>query len=237
MGASSPSWEAKLSSQPISYEDLDRIVFQYLLIHGHEEAAEHLARDAAIRMPRHRHNMRVRSQVREALLHGDVDRAIHIIIDVDPEQILDTSPVLFFELKRLRMVELLRQQQLDEALAFATEHLAPLAEEYPVLLDELEKSMSLCLFDMHMPLPDRAPAYAHQWQDPMHRLYVAEDVNMALLAAQGEPAEAKLSTLLQYAQWGDALVGPGGLGQLDGWPTLSFQGAWPHVPRDEPPAV
>lgn len=134
-------------------------------------------------------------------------------------------------------MELLRQQQLDEALTFAAEHLAPLAEEYPVLLDELEKSMSLCLFDTHMPLPACAPAYAHQWLDPMHRLYVAEDVNMALLAAQGEPAEAKLSILLQYAQWGDAMVGPGGLGQLEDWPTLSFEGAWPHVPWDEPQAL
>lgn len=77
--------DASFVPEQANPRDLDRIVFQYLLMHGHEEAAEHLARDAAIRMPRNRHNMRVRSQVREALLHGDVDRAIRIINDVDPE--------------------------------------------------------------------------------------------------------------------------------------------------------
>lgn len=130
-------------------------------------------------------------------------------------------------------MELLRQQQLDEALTLATEELAPLAEEHPALLDELEKCMSLCLLDANMPIPADAPAYAQQWLDLMHRLHVAEEVNVALLAAQGDPSEAKLPVLLQYLQWGDELLGPDGIAQQDDWTTLVLDGAWPSVPWNE----
>jgi len=137
-------------------------------------------------------------------------------------------------MQKLRMMELLRQQLLDEALEFAAEELAPLAEDHPALLYELEKCMSLCLLDTRMPIPTDAPAYAHLWLDPMHRLHVAEEVNMALLAAQGDPSEAKLPILLHYLQWGDDLVGSNGLAQLDDWSVLSLDGEWPPVPWDEP---
>lgn len=130
------------------------------------------------------------------------------------------------------MIELLRHQKLEEALAFATQELAPLAEEHPALLDELEKCMVLCLWDKDTNIPADAPDYIQQWLDPMHRLHVAEEVNMALLAAQGEPAESKLSTLLQYLQWGDELVGPDGPGRLEHWSALSLDGPWPVVPAD-----
>ncbi|WFD20133.1 hypothetical protein MCAP1_002377 [Malassezia caprae] len=215
-----------------NHSDLNSIVLQYLVMHGHEEAAEHLAHDAGLSMPRDRCALQTRSRVRDALLHGNVDRAVRYINEVDPE-ILDTRPFLFFELQKLRMMELLRQQQLEEALALATEELAPLAEEHPALLDELEKCMSLCLFDAHMPIPADAPAYAQQWLDPMHRLHVAEEVIMVLLTAQGEPSDAKLPVLLQYLQWGDELVGPDGPAQLDDWTALALDGAWPPVPRDD----
>lgn len=44
-------------------------------------------------------------------------------------QILDTNPHLFFHLQQQRLIELIRNGKIEEALEFAQEELAPRGEE------------------------------------------------------------------------------------------------------------
>lgn len=44
-------------------------------------------------------------------------------------QILDTNPQLFFHLQQQRLIELIRNGKVEEALEFAQEELAPRGEE------------------------------------------------------------------------------------------------------------
>ena len=44
-------------------------------------------------------------------------------------QILDTNPQLFFHLQQQRLIELIRNGKIEEALEFAQEELAPRGEE------------------------------------------------------------------------------------------------------------
>lgn len=57
-------------------------------------------------------------------------------------QILDTNPQLFFHLQQQRLIELIRNGKVEEALEFAQEELAPRGEENVRFL-----SLSL-LFDL-----------------------------------------------------------------------------------------
>jgi len=77
--------DAYHACEQANYSDLNSIVLQYLIIHGHEEAAAHLAHDAGLSMPRDRRAMQARSGVRDALLQGDVDHAVQCINEIDPE--------------------------------------------------------------------------------------------------------------------------------------------------------
>ena len=45
------------------------------------------------------------------------------------QQILDMNPQLFFHLQQQRLIELIRNRKLEEALEFAQEELAPRGEE------------------------------------------------------------------------------------------------------------
>ena len=63
-------------------------------------------------------------------------QAIERVNDLDPE-ILEHREELFFHLQQQRLIELVRQGQLAEALEFAQENLAPRGEEHPELLEEL----------------------------------------------------------------------------------------------------
>ncbi|CAI9760202.1 unnamed protein product [Fraxinus pennsylvanica] len=69
-----------------------------------------------------------RIAVKKAVQSGHVGDAIEKINDLNPE-ILDTHPQLFFHLQLQRLIELIRNGKVDEALEFAQEELAPRGEE------------------------------------------------------------------------------------------------------------
>jgi hypothetical protein len=52
-------------------------------------------------------------------------------------QILEEQQELAFHLQQQRLIELIREGRVDDALEFAQENLAPLGEEHPALLEEL----------------------------------------------------------------------------------------------------
>lgn len=62
-------------------------------------------------------------------------------------QILDTNPQLFFHLQQQRLIELIRNGKVDEALEFAQEELAPRGEEN-VILNFLWEHFGCLLFDI-----------------------------------------------------------------------------------------
>ena len=61
---------------------------------------------------------------------GEVEDAIDRVNDLNPE-ILEHDSKLFFHLQQQRLIELIRQKEVDKALLFAQEYLAPLGEENP----------------------------------------------------------------------------------------------------------
>ena len=60
-------------------------------------------------------------------------------------QILDTNPQLFFHLQQQRLIELIRNGKVDEALEFAQEELAPRGEENVILSFLLQYFVRLSL--------------------------------------------------------------------------------------------
>ena len=74
-------------------------------------------------------SVEARTAVRAAVTRGDVAAAVAGVNAVDPS-VLESRPALLFALHRQHLVELARVGDVDSALAFAQEYLAPLAEEH-----------------------------------------------------------------------------------------------------------
>ena len=69
-------------------------------------------------------------------------------------QILEEQQELAFHLQQQRLIELIREGRVDDALEFAQENLAPLGEEQPALLEELGAHQSRS--SVRNPPPDPA---------------------------------------------------------------------------------
>lgn len=110
---------------------------------------------------------------------------------------MDYNPRIIFHLLQQKLIELIREGNVEGALEFAQEEVAPKGEANPEFLVELEKTMTLLIL-----APNGVPLTGtSDLLDPYHRIRVANEVNAALLASQGLEAESKLPSLLQLLLW------------------------------------
>ncbi|POY76036.1 hypothetical protein BMF94_0759 [Rhodotorula taiwanensis] len=152
-------WSKRLAEVNVSKDDLNFLVANYLFTEGYLSAAEHFTREAGLDAITSSTNssskapsfdvesIKTRMEVRRAVLKGEVETALDKVVDLDLE-ILDLDPSLHFHLLQQHLIELIRAQHIPEALAFAQNELAPLAEEHPRFLKELEKTMALLAFEL-----------------------------------------------------------------------------------------
>ncbi|ORY23944.1 CTLH/CRA C-terminal to lish motif domain-domain-containing protein [Naematelia encephala] len=216
-------WEDELSKAEISKSDLNALVYDYLLIEGFSDAAVEFARETGLPADVDHAMIQERMEIREAVEEGRVEEAVRRVNELDPE-ILDTNPPLLFHLHLLRLIELIRLEQIDDALSFATTELAPRGAQNPEFLTDLERTMALLAFPDLARFADDSPTENHPppdaatlayLQDPVfepicqlmrrsQRVKVAKELNAAILDSQGQGMETKLSGLVRLMAWGES---------------------------------
>lgn len=193
-GISKDDWMDELRKVRIQRADMNRIVMDYLVSEGFKEAAEKFAQETGLKPEVDLRMLDDRIRVREAIQRGDIDEAIQLLNDYDQE-ILDTKPKLYFFLQQLKLIELIREGSLEEAVQFAQTELADLGEENPQFLNELERTMALMAFDK----PEESP-----FGELLHlsqRQKVASELNSAMLETQNQKTTSNLSNVLRLLLW------------------------------------
>ncbi|PNH10466.1 Glucose-induced degradation protein 8 [Tetrabaena socialis] len=130
------AWEQKLAGVRVPKEDMNRLIMNFLVTEGYVEAARMFEQESSTPPGVNLDAITDRMEVRRALQSGDVESAMEKVNDLDPE-ILESQPDLFFHLQQQRLIELIRGGNVEAALDFAQEYLAPLAEEKHQFLAEL----------------------------------------------------------------------------------------------------
>lgn len=133
---------------------------------------------------------------------------------------MDTNPSLYYHLQLQTFIELIRNQQVSDALAYASKELAPRGAQNPEFLADLEKTMALLAFPElaamdHLAAPVSNPAASWTTLGSLmrkeHRVKVAKELNAAILESQGQGQETKLSGLVRLMSWGEGHLQAKGL--------------------------
>ena len=97
-------------------------------------------------------NIDDRMAVRASVQRGNIEAAIDKVNDINPN-ILEESGQVYFKLQQQRLIELIRQGKVEEALGFAHQYLAPRGEENvrPCALERLISQYRLHA-EMHVSL-------------------------------------------------------------------------------------
>ncbi|KAL1405207.1 hypothetical protein Q8F55_008832 [Vanrija albida] len=207
------TWEAKFESAEVSKSDLNALIFDYLVVEGFSDAAVEFARETGISQTIDQGMIQERMDIRQAVEDGRVEEAVRRVNELDPE-ILDTNPPLLFHLFLLRLIELIRDERVDDALQFATLELAPRGAQNPEFLADLERTMALLAFP-NIAKDDLSsdPAYAPitKLMSRDQRVKVARELNAAILESQGQGMETKLSGLVRLMTWGEDRLSKAGV--------------------------
>ncbi|XP_010041270.1 protein GID8 homolog isoform X2 [Eucalyptus grandis] len=186
-------WEKRLNDVKIRKEDMNKLVMNFLVTEGFVDAAEKFRKESGTE-----HidlsTITDRMAVKKAVQCGNVEDAIEKVNDLNPE-ILDTNPQLFFHLQQQRLIELIRNGKVEEALEFAQEELAPRGEENQSFLEELERTVALLAFE------DVSNCPVGDLLDMSQRLKTASEVNAAILTSQSHEKDPKLPSLLKMLVW------------------------------------
>ncbi|XP_073134483.1 protein GID8 homolog isoform X1 [Henckelia pumila] len=187
-------WEKRLSDVKVRKEDMNKLVMNFLVTEGYVEAAEKFRMESGTEPEIDLATITDRMAVKKAVQSGNVEDAIEKVNDLNPE-ILDTNPQLFFHLQQQRLIELIRNGKVEEALEFAQEELAPRGEENRGFLEELERTVALLAFEdvNNCPVGDLL--------DISQRLKTASEVNAAILTSQSHEKDPKLPSLLKMLTW------------------------------------
>lgn len=191
--------------------EIDKLVLNYLVIEGFKEAAEEFIKESGLDEIDEIKKMDLASidyrlKVRQAIQGGEIETAVRELNNFDPE-ILDSNPNVYFHLKLQEFLEKIRLfsgksgcdeiENVIEAIEFARENLAPIAQEQAggQFLEELEDAMSLLAAEMGATWPSLSLL------QPEHRLKTAKEVNSAILSSQSQPEISKLPEILGLLQW------------------------------------
>ncbi|XP_023001740.1 protein GID8 homolog isoform X2 [Cucurbita maxima] len=186
-------WEKKLNDVRIRKEDMNKLVMNFLVTEGYVDAAEKFRIESGAEQI-DLATITDRMAVKKAVQCGNVEDAIEKVNDLNPE-ILDTNPQLFFHLQQQRLIELIRNGKVEEALEFAQEELAPWGEENQSFLAELERTVALLAFE------DVSNCPVRDLLDISQRLKTANEVNAAILTSQSHEKDPKLPNLLKMLLW------------------------------------
>ncbi|KAL7142708.1 hypothetical protein ABFS83_08G141800 [Erythranthe nasuta] len=187
-------WEKKLNDVKVKKEDMNKLVMNFLVTEGFVEAAEKFQFESGTEPDIDLATITDRMEVKKAVQSGNVEDAIEKVNDLNPE-ILDTNPQLFFHLQQQRLIELIRNGKVEEALEFAQEELAPRGEENQGFLEELERTVALLAFE------DVTNCPVGELLDISQRLKTASEVNAAILTSQSHEKDPKLPSLLKMLIW------------------------------------
>ena len=135
-------WNETMKDVRVSKQDINRMVMNYLVVEGYKSAAENFAQESGVEANMDFDLIDQRREIRILLQEGKIQEAIEKINDLNPE-ILDTNDVLYFQLKKQRLIELIKDEQIEQALLFCQKHLAEKSAKKSEFMEQLEEVMTL----------------------------------------------------------------------------------------------
>lgn len=192
---SKEEWVRLLDAKEIGRTSMNKLIMNYLVTEGFKEAAEKFQQESGVGPTVDLNSLEDRIRIRDAIITGQVQEATALINQLHPD-LLDSDRYLYFHLQQLHLIELIRSNRVEEALAFAQSHLSEAGEDDPSVLSELERTVALLAFEdpLNSPFGDLL--------QPAHRQKVASEINAAIIKLEHQECTLpKLSTLLKLILW------------------------------------
>ena len=187
-------WNSELSKIRIKKENMNQLVANYLIIEGHKNALLKFIEEAKVKIEYDENLLDKRVKIRNLILEDNIQEAINEINNINSE-ILEKNPNIHFELKKQKLISLIKENKVDESLEFAQKVLYPITQNNQKMLSELEKIMSLLAFEniSQSPFKDIGTK--------VNLKTLASIVNLTILSEQSQPCDLILPLVLKLLKF------------------------------------
>ncbi|XP_030379786.1 glucose-induced degradation protein 8 homolog isoform X2 [Scaptodrosophila lebanonensis] len=190
-----PPWAHRMKSYQCKQADMNRLVMNYLVTEGYKDAAEKFETEADLEPGVKFENLEDRLRIRRAVTEGRVQHAMELAKKLYP-RIFESDNYMYFHMQQLRLIELIRERKLEQALSFAQSGSSGMNDLKRENVHEMERTLALLAFEK----PEESP-----FGDLMGHSYrqrIASEMNSAILKyEQAEDAEPKLMFLIKLILW------------------------------------
>ena len=123
-------WEKELKSQKVSKLSMNKLIMNYLALEGYSKAVDKFQQEAGIiKNDDDLFWIEERKQIRQLIQDDMLDEATDKINDLCP-QILELRSDLHFQLLKHKLINLIKEDQIEKAISFAQHRIAPLTIKY-----------------------------------------------------------------------------------------------------------
>ena len=103
---------------------MNQLVMNFLILEGYKEGALKFEKESGIKAEIDHAQIDARIMIRKLILDGKIEEALREINELNSE-ILDQNSDLLFSLKKQQLIELIKENKLEEAIRFAQTKVAP----------------------------------------------------------------------------------------------------------------
>lgn len=120
-------WNEETSKLRINRQTMNKLVLNYLIIEGYKDAVEKFIKETGLKAEYDSDLLNKRMKIRNLIMTGKIDEAINEINDINSE-ILENNPHIHFELQKQKLIEIIKQNKIEDALTFAQNKLFPITQ-------------------------------------------------------------------------------------------------------------
>ncbi|VEV58593.1 RanBPM and CLTH-like protein, putative [Plasmodium vinckei vinckei] len=139
------NWLKEFEYIKIHENDLNEVLMNYFCVHRMHDVASEFQKETNVKPDMPIETVKLRYLIQDKIMNNKIEEAIEHINNLD-ERILKKHKDLVFYLKKQKLLKLILNNNISEAIAYSQQELAPYVNEKPSLISEIDDIMMLMAY-------------------------------------------------------------------------------------------
>ncbi|SCP05401.1 RanBPM and CLTH-like protein, putative [Plasmodium ovale] len=139
------NWLKEFEYTKIHENDLNEVLMNFFCVHRMYDVAKEFQKEARVKPDMPIETVKIRYLIQNEIMNNRIEEAIQHINNLD-ERILKKHKDLVFFLKKQQLLKLILSNNINEAITYSQQELAPHVNEKPALIGEIDDVMMLMAY-------------------------------------------------------------------------------------------
>ncbi|CRG95075.1 RanBPM and CLTH-like protein, putative [Plasmodium gallinaceum] len=139
------NWLKEFEYTKIHENDLNEVLMNYFCVHRMYDVANEFKKEANVKPDMPIDTVKTRYLIQSEIMNNKIEKAIEHINNLDQGILKKHKDIIFF-LKKQQLLKLILNNNINEAIVYSQQELAPYVKEKPSLINEIDDVMMLMAY-------------------------------------------------------------------------------------------